>query len=88
MEKELTTLIGKETTKHFCTCDDLACALNPNNPDCPAPGCDPCIRKNLKAGEIPSCFFNIVADDLSDWDDFSIAGFVAYCHKHNPEVTK
>ena len=75
-------------TKHFCTCDDLDCALNPNNPkntgnsEAPGRGCDSCIRKNLNAGEIPSCFFNLVNDDLSDWEDFSISGFVEYCRKN------
>jgi len=40
----------------FCTCTDKDCPFNPVNHD---KGCTPCIAKNLKAGEIPSCFFNI-----------------------------
>lgn len=41
----------------FCTCTDRDCPFNPVNHD---QGCTPCIAKNLDAGEIPSCFFNIV----------------------------
>ena len=41
----------------FCTCSDRECPFNPVNHD---KGCTPCIAKNLKAGEIPSCFFNSV----------------------------
>ena len=39
----------------FCTCNDYDCPFNPVNHD---QGCKPCIAKNLKAGETPSCFFN------------------------------
>lgn len=39
----------------FCTCKDLKCPFHPTNHD---KGCAPCIAKNLKQGEIPSCFFN------------------------------
>jgi len=38
----------------FCTCTDLKCPLHPANHD---KGCAPCIAKNLKQKEIPSCFF-------------------------------
>lgn len=41
----------------FCTCKDLACPLHPANQE---GGCGPCIQKNLKFREIPSCFFNAV----------------------------
>ena len=37
-----------------CTCTDTSCPFNPANHD---KGCTPCIVKNLKYGEIPSCFF-------------------------------
>ena len=43
----------------FCTCTDLACPLHPTNHD---RGCAPCIAKNLKLKEIPSCFFNLLED--------------------------
>ncbi len=39
----------------FCTCADTAC---PNHPASHGMGCTPCILKNLKAKEIPSCFFH------------------------------
>lgn len=39
----------------FCTCKDFDCPFHPTNHD---KGCAPCIAKNLKLGEIPSCFFN------------------------------
>ena len=39
----------------FCTCTDTKCQYNPVNHD---QGCTPCIAKNLREGEIPTCFFN------------------------------
>ena len=41
----------------FCTCTDLACLFHPTNHD---KGCAPCVAKNLKDNEIPSCFFKKV----------------------------
>jgi hypothetical protein len=69
---------------HFCTCDDTACPLNPNNPRNRerGRGCDGCIRKNLALGEIPSCFFNKVGPTADGWEDFSVAGFVRHCQGH------
>lgn len=46
-----------ENLSSFCTCKDVDCPLNPVNHE---KGCAPCIRKNLKLREIPSCFFNMV----------------------------
>ncbi|MDY3059529.1 MAG: DUF6485 family protein [Fusobacterium sp.] len=40
--------------KHFCSCTDHKCPMNPVNHD---KGCDLCIQKCLKLNEIPSCFF-------------------------------
>ncbi len=37
-----------------CGCEDTACPYHPSNHD---NGCTPCIEKNLRLGEIPSCFF-------------------------------
>ncbi len=37
----------------FCTCTDFKCPLHPTNHD---KGCDPCISKNLRKDEIPTCF--------------------------------
>mgnify|MGYP001310715960 CR=1 FL=1 len=41
----------------FCSCDNFKCPLHPTNHD---KGCAPCIKKNLKLGEIPNCFFQKV----------------------------
>lgn len=37
-----------------CTCEDTSCPFHPSNH---GKGCTPCIEKNLRLGEIPSCFF-------------------------------
>jgi hypothetical protein len=63
----------------FCTCKDLNCKLHPTNHD---RGCDLCIRKNLKHGEIPSCFFHLVHDDISGLDEFTIDRFVRFYLEH------
>lgn len=60
---------------HFCTCGDLSCPFNPKSH---AKGCDDCVKKNLKAGEIPSCFFHLVKDDLSGLNEFTIDRFVDF----------
>ena len=44
----------------FCTCSSRDCPNHPANHD---RGCTPCNRKNLKRGEIPSCFFNLIGHD-------------------------
>ncbi|WHH59855.1 DUF6485 family protein [Petroclostridium sp. X23] len=61
--------------KHFCTCKDTNCKLHPFNHNL---GCDPCIRKNLNAGEIPSCFFHLIDDDISHLSEFTIESFVKF----------
>lgn len=58
-------------TNNFCTCKDLKCPLNPANHD---KGCSPCIRKNLKLREIPSCFFNL-ADGAEDMESYFFEDF-------------
>lgn len=69
--------------KHFCTCRDINCKLNPCNHD---KGCDPCISKNLKEGEIPGCFFRLISDDLSQLNEFTIESFVNfYCQTKEDE---
>jgi hypothetical protein len=92
MEKEMTKHIERETNNHFCTCDDLSCKLNPNNPinsTGNVHSCDPCIRKNLKAREIPSCFFLLVNEDMAGVEDFTIDGFVEFYlkNKQSDKVT-
>ena len=58
----------------FCTCKDLSCPLHPTNHD---KGCAPCIAKNLKRNEIPSCFFKKVDPDKKSgtyfFEDFAKA---------------
>jgi len=41
----------------FCTCTDKACPFHPARH---GQGCTPCIAKNLREGEIPSCFFHAI----------------------------
>lgn len=73
--------------RHFCTCSDLTCPLNPNNPACRDKTCDRCIRKCLKAGEIPSCFFKDVHPDTSSQTDFTYAGFCRYLAHHSSDAS-
>lgn len=57
--------IGEDTMDHlseFCTCRDTACPLHPSRH---GKGCAPCINKNLKAKEIPSCFFRLLDSGYS-----------------------
>lgn len=61
--------------EHFCTCPETDCKNHPRNH---SQGCDLCIQKNLRLGEIPSCFFLKVHNDIHTWDDFSINGFLAF----------
>jgi hypothetical protein len=68
--------------EHFCTCTDVSCPLNPNNPGSRHKTCDRCIRKCLKAGEIPSCFFKDIDADTSGQSDYSYAGFCRYLAEH------
>lgn len=68
-----------ENGKHFCTCTDLSCKLHPYNH---LNGCDPCIKKNLKAREIPSCFFKLINDDISQLKEFTIESFVEFYIKN------
>ena len=48
------------SAREFCTCTDLACPCHPANHD---RGCDLCIQKNLRQGEVPSCFFHDVGGE-------------------------
>lgn len=67
---------------HFCTCTDSTCPLNPKNENCTTKSCDLCIKKCLKAGEIPACFFKAVHGDTSGQSDYSYAGFADYVAAH------
>lgn len=41
----------------LCTCTDTACPAHPANHD---KGCTPCIAKNMRGREVPSCLFKMV----------------------------
>ena len=66
---------------HFCTCTDHACPLNPHNPKNGGKGCDLCIQKCLRLGEIPSCFFNAVSAAERP-ESYTYEGFAAFVGKH------
>jgi hypothetical protein len=70
------------TDSHFCTCTDRECPLNPNNSNCKHRSCDRCIRKCLKAGEIPSCFFKDIHADTSGNTDYTYRGFATYLDRY------
>ena len=57
---------------HFCTCQNTACRCHPSNHD---QGCDLCIQKELRKGEIPSCFFNLVIRPGETVEDCTIQAF-------------
>ena len=57
---------------HFCTCQNTACRCHPANHD---QGCSLCIEKELRKGEIPSCFFNLVIQPGEPVEDCSIQAF-------------
>lgn len=46
-----------EHLSEFCTCKRTKCPLHPVNHN---KGCAPCIQKNLKTKQMPSCFFNLL----------------------------
>lgn len=50
----------------FCTCKNFACPLHPTKHE---QGCAPCIAKNLKLKEVPTCFFNLVDSEHKRADD-------------------
>lgn len=62
-----------KNTSPFCTCGDLSCPLHPTNHD---KGCAPCVAKNLKEREIPSCFFNKVGE--YEGDSYKVEDFARH----------
>ena len=46
-----------ENLSEFCTCTRLKCPQHPANH---GKGCSPCIEKNLKLRQMPSCFFHLL----------------------------
>ena len=59
---------------HFCTCQNTACRCHPSNH---SQGCDLCIQKELRKGEIPSCFFNLVIRPGKTVEDCTMAAFAS-----------
>lgn len=68
--------------QHFCTCKVTSCKNHPLNH---SEGCDPCIRKNLKSCEIPSCFWLQISDDFSGYSTYTYADFTDFLQKHQAE---
>lgn len=64
---------------HFCTCTEYNC---PHHPENHQKGCDSCIQKNLKRGEIPSCFFNQIDGDTSELKEYTVDSFVKFYLKN------
>ncbi len=71
-------------SSHFCTCNKTDCELHPSRHD---KGCSPCISKNLKSREIPSCYFNLLeGSEQRSGDGF--ADFAALIQKNTPQEGK
>ena len=70
------TLPANAPSAPFCTCTDTQCPFNPANHD---KGCAPCIAKNLKEREIPSCFFHAAGGDkpTEGWHFEDFAALIA-----------
>lgn len=80
----LQTQAKKNSRKqHFCSCGDLECPFNPNNPANAEKnmGCDACIRKNLSYGEVPTCMFKNLGS-AEGWNDWSVEGFARFVTQH------
>ena len=62
----------------YCTCTDLNSPCHPSRHQL---GCTPCVRKNLKQGEIPSCFFKKV-DDTGKPEAYFFENFADWVKEH------
>lgn len=65
----------------FCTCTDTSCPCHPTNHD---KGCTPCIAKNLKEREIPTCFF-YKAGGTKPTDEWHFEDFAAHINNLNKD---
>lgn len=61
--------------QHFCTCIVTNCKNHPLNH---SEGCDLCIKKNLKSGEIPACFWLQISKDNSEYKTYTYADFSTF----------
>ena len=66
-----------ETSVSFCTCRNRGCPLHPTRH---AQGCTPCIAKNLRLGEIPNCFFQLLENSVERTGD-TLEDFAALMEK-------
>jgi hypothetical protein len=71
--------------KHFCTCTVVKCQNHPGNQD---KGCDPCIQKNLKFGEIPACFWSNISNGVIGKTDNSVEKFIQFYFDHKAQAEK
>lgn len=62
----------------YCTCTDLDCPCHPSRHEL---GCTPCVRKNQRQGEIPSCFFKLV-EDRQKPDAYFFENFADWVKEH------
>ena len=62
-------------SKHFCNCFVTDC---PHHPTSHENGCDPCIQKNIREGEIPSCFWLKIGADMTEVKKKNIYKFDAF----------
>ena len=65
----------------FCSCTDTGCPFHPTNHE---QGCTPCIAKNLKEKEIPTCFFKDVGGEkpTEGWHYEDFAALVQTENEH------
>lgn len=71
-------MIKMEHLSNFCTCEHTNCKLHPSNHE---KGCSPCIEKNLKTGEIPSCYFQLLKHPELRENDSILAYAKAVLHE-------
>lgn len=71
--------------QHFCTCKVINCKNHPLNH---SEGCDLCIQKNLRTGEVPACFWLQISDDLSGYKKYTYENFSDFFHKHKEEYSQ
>ena len=65
--------------KHFCTCTVTQCSEHPTNK---GKGCDPCIQKNLRLGEIPACFWINISNGVVGNTEYSVENFTKFYLEH------
>jgi len=84
--EERLTAQGDRLTVPFCTCTDTACPCHPTNHD---KGCTPCIAKNLREREIPTCFFKAAGGrkPTEGWHFDDFAALIVSNYKANENLS-